>query len=155
MIEVYVGINNVSSPQRLVDAVKTILAFEAGGDLEIKGVVVTKASGMAAQAGVPDASRLMYREGKPLILLPTLKDAVELLKPDMTLLNEQVKDSAAVCELEVPPNSRVLYVVSGHEDGFLKQELALGTPVKFAGISRYVPPAAAVALFLTEIRSLT
>ncbi len=153
MIEVFIGINNVSSPQRLVDAVKATLAYNDNYGLQVKGMVVTKASGMAVQAGVPDASRVAYREGKTLILLPTLKDAIELLKPEVTILNLQEETSETIDNIKILPESRILYVTAGHEDGYSKQDLALGTLVRFKEFKTYIPPAASIALFLTQIMS--
>ncbi len=70
-------IHNPASVQKLLDAVKVSLGFG------LKTIVVTKAVGTAAQQGVPEAFRLVLRSGgATLIVLPDIKDAVELLHPD-------------------------------------------------------------------------
>ncbi len=72
-------IHNPASVQKLLDAVKVSLGFG------IKTIIVTKAVGTAAQQGVPEAFRLVLRSGATLIVLPDIKDAIELLHPDSIL----------------------------------------------------------------------
>lgn len=44
--------------------------------------IVVKSSGMASQVGVPEAYKIALKYGKPLIVLPTMRDVLEYLKFD-------------------------------------------------------------------------
>ncbi len=69
-------IHNPASVQKLLDAVRVSLGFG------VRTIVVTKAVGTAAQQGIPEAFRLVLKSGVALVVLPDIKDAVELLRPD-------------------------------------------------------------------------
>lgn len=78
-LEVIPVLHNVSSVQRVVDMAR--LSYSLGLDT----LVVTKAYGGAAQSGVPEAMRLALKLGKSLVVLPELRDAVNLLSPSQVL----------------------------------------------------------------------
>ncbi len=142
-MKVYVAITGASSPQRVVDTVKTVIA--ARWD-EIKGFIVAKATGLAAQAGVPEATRLAYRAGIPLIFMPTLKDAIEALAPDHVALITQWEDAEPLSKGSFEDNSTVLIAVSGLDEDFPKQDLGLGKPYKIPGFRGRLGPVAEIAL---------
>lgn len=117
-------LHNVTSTQRLVDTAR--LAFQ--NDVMF---VVTKAGGTAAQAGVPEASKLAYKLGKPFLVLPDLKDAVDLLSPDKVFL---VTNSSQKKLLEEDLKGKAMVVVSGAENGFSKFDLSLGESVRLSDV---------------------
>ncbi len=71
----YIGIYGASSIQRLTDFLRAI--YELGGGTP----VIIKPVGAAAQIGVPEAHKTAYRLGKPLIVLPSIRDLAEIFKP--------------------------------------------------------------------------
>jgi len=148
-MKVYAAITGASSPQRVVDTVKSVIA--AGWD-EIKGFVVAKATGLAAQAGVPEATRLAYRAGIPLIFMPTLKDAVEVLAPDHVLLITQWENAEPLRRESFSEDSTVLIVVSGLDEDFPRQDLGLGKPYRIPGFRGRLGPAAEMALAIYLLR---
>ncbi len=145
--ELIVVLNNVSSPQRLLDTVKVVLSAKQP---EVKALVITKASGMAAQAGVPDASRMTYKQGKPLIVLPALKDAIELLKPEDILIYAAVEGAEDLNNTSIQ-GKRIMIVVDGSDNGPSRTDLALGKTVSINEFSRQLPPAAAAAILMREL----
>jgi len=153
-MEIFITLNNVSSHQRLLDAVKVVLS---SSNPFIKAFVITRASGMAAQAGIPEATKLSYRAGKPLIVLPTMKDAIELLKPSKVLIYFESEDSAVFSEALITSENRVMFVVDGSDGGYLRSDLGFGDLVRFPGFRNQLPPSASIALFLlwTSGRSRT
>ncbi len=131
MAEVIPVIHNVSSVQRVVDMAR--LAYSLDYDV----LVVTKAYGGAAQSGVPEAMRLALREGKSLITLPDLEDAVGLLNPDKTLLVTRDYQARPIDPLDPPGvEGRVLIVFPGGEPDFTASEARLGEPVYPLGVPR-------------------
>lgn len=140
-----VGIHNVTSSQRLIDFAKLIYG------LNYTQLVVTKAGGTAAQAGVPEVGRLALRQVKSLIVLPDLKDAISLLAPSNVYL------FSPYAEKEVEESSfgeRDLLVFSGVENGFSKVEQSLGEHVTLKGLKSDLGPVAyaSAVLYCTSIR---
>ncbi len=143
-------VHNVSSVQRLVDMARIVVSL----DLEI--LVVTKAYGAAAQSGIPEASRLLLKERKGLVVLPELKDAVEFYSPDQVLLidRDNAKAQLGVEELR-GLQGRVMVVLNGSDAPFSPQELALGRPVYLRGLRGRAGAVAEGALVLFLLRSPT
>ena len=144
MVEIIYVLNNVTSPQRLIDAVKTAYSIESGP--RIKAFIVTKVTGMAAQTGLPEASRYTYKLGKPLIILPTLKDAIELLNPArIILITKRSDNSKSLEDVEVSGSDTLMIVVSGSDSEFAKSELALGDHFHIP-LFTFLTPSASIAL---------
>lgn len=69
----------VTSPHRLVESVRIAYGFRG---IPVDAFVVVRATGMAAQMGVPEAYKVALRYGKPLIVLPSARDLLEYVKFD-------------------------------------------------------------------------
>ncbi|WP_054841760.1 RecB-family nuclease [Vulcanisaeta distributa] len=133
-------IHNPASVQKLLDAVKVSLGFG------LKTIVVTKAVGTAAQQGVPEAFRLVLRSGATLIVLPDIKDAVELLHPDSVyFLSTRGGDSMG----DEIRGGRALIVIQASDQPFTQSELSLGRQVKVIG--RDVGSTALLTLALNKL----
>ena len=76
----FVIFHNFASQIKLEEMARTALAYGA------KLVVVSKATGMAAQAGIPTVSRLVFEKGGKLLVTHTLEEALELLNPKKVYL---------------------------------------------------------------------
>lgn len=74
MKELYVVLYSPSSVQKLLDFLKTVYAVNHAIP------VIVKPFGAAAQIGIPEAHKVAYRLGKPLIVLPELSDLNHVLK---------------------------------------------------------------------------
>ncbi len=131
-------IHNPASVQKLLDAVKVSLGFG------VKTLVVTKAVGTAAQQGVPEAFRLVLRSGATLVVLPDIRDAVELLHPDAVYLlstrGEPMDDDV---------RGRTLMVIQASDQPFTQSELNLGRQVRVIG--RDVGSTALLTLALNRV----
>lgn len=136
-----VGLHNTTSYQRLMEFAKAVFAFD------VKYLVLTKVGGTAAQSGVPDLSKIAFKSGKSFIVLPDLKDAIELLKPDYVyLVSSNANDELRADSIDI--NKNVLVVFSGIESGFTKIEQGLGNVVKLPGIEADPGPIASLGVFL-------
>ncbi len=67
----------VASPHKLVESVKVAYGFRG---VPVDAFVVVRATGMAAQMGVPEAYKVALKYGKPLIVLPSTRDLLEYMK---------------------------------------------------------------------------
>ncbi|WP_246263934.1 RecB-family nuclease [Metallosphaera tengchongensis] len=120
-----VAIHNVTSAQRLVDFAKLTFGFN------IDRLVITKIGGTAAQAGIPDVGRIAVKLGKSIMVLPDLKDAIELLSPRKVYLMSPLAERE-IDYVDYKDNS--LIVFSGIENGFTKIEQSLGEYVNIKGM---------------------
>ena len=143
-LELIVVVNNVSSPQRLIDFAKLVHSLS---DLR-SSLVFTRVSGMAAQSGVPEVSKYLYRLGKPLLLLPTPQDVIELLKPDKVLVLAKTEVSKDINDVVDELKGRVLLLVNGSESPPSRTELSLGDHVMVKELDPSSPPQAALAIIL-------
>lgn len=136
-------LHNVSSVQRVVDMARLVYA------LGYDKLVVTKAYGGAAQSGVPEAMRLALKEGKSLIVLPDLPDALELLKPDTLLIVSRDYASHLIAPGRVPRvEGRTIVAFSGSEPDFTVEEARRGTPVYIEGVPGRLGPIAEASIIL-------
>ncbi|MEM0015217.1 MAG: RecB-family nuclease [Zestosphaera sp.] len=148
-LELVVVLNNVSSPQRLTDVAKLVYGLSG-----LKaGLVVTRVSGMAAQSGVPEVSKYAFRRGRPFLVLPSLQDALDMLRPDRVLVLAKTEVSKDVGEVVSRLEGRVAVLVNGSDSPPTKAELALGEHVTVAGFDESLPPQAALAVVLYLITS--
>ncbi len=131
-------LHNVTSTQRLIDTAR--IAFDNDAMF-----VVTKPGGTAAQAGIPEVSKLAYRMGKPFLVLPELKDAIELLSPEKVFLISNSGRKLTGDDLK----GKVMVVLPGTESGFTKFELTLGEQVSVTDgkVSENNPVVSASLLF--------
>ena len=154
MRELYLGLHNITSSQKLIDFSK--LAFNIK---YIKYLIITKAGGTAAQSGIPEVNKIAFKLNKPFLVLPELKDAIELLQPDITLLISQYAEKP-LDFLKLEKYKKIFVVFSGLEgSGFNKIEQSLGEHVK---VLEEVPELGAISLasfflckYLTVVEGLT
>jgi SpoU rRNA methylase family enzyme len=136
-------LHNTSSVQRLLDFARLVLA------LGLKEIVVTKTYGAAAQHGLGELGRLVYKGGGSLLVLPDLPDAVELLSPDTTLIVSRSAGSEPFDPMNPPRLSgRILVAFNGGDPDFSSNELSLGKPIYPLNTRSRLGPAAEAALVL-------
>ena len=76
----YVIFHNFASQIKLEEMARTALAY--GANL----IVISKATGMAAQSGIPTVSRLVFEKGGKLLVTHSLEETLEVLKPNKVYL---------------------------------------------------------------------
>ncbi|BBG24441.1 RecB-family nuclease [Sulfuracidifex tepidarius] len=145
MDELYVCIHNVASVQKLIDFAKAVYAFSP----PISGLVMSKVGGTAAQAGIPEVMKISYKQGKTVMVLPDLKDVIELIKPDKILLISSFAEKE-INQSELMEGKRVLLIFNGIENDFQKTEQAIGNHVKIPYVKSDIGP---TGLFIAFIYS--
>ena len=138
----------VFSQQKVVEAARTVYG------LGYNVFVVTKASGSAAQVGVPEAQKLAMKLGKGFFYLPDLPDAVEVFEPSLVILLVPPKYAEATLDPDEIKNAhgKVMVVVGGAEPGLSKRELELGKAVTIEGFQDDVGSIGTLAIALYMIR---
>ena len=118
----YLIFHNFASQIKLEEMARTALAY--GADL----VVVSKATGMAAQAGIPTVSRLVFEKGGRLLVTHSLEEAIELLNPKKVyLITDLAEEELKPQEIE----EEAAYVFFGNYPVKKEEEL---------GEKRYISP---------------
>lgn len=140
-------LHNVFSPQKVVEAAR--IAYGLGYGM----FVVTKASGSAAQAGIPEAQKLAIKLGRSFACLPDLPDALEVFRPQRVLLvvpkkfgrAPLLKEATGLC-------GRLLVVFGGGDPGLSRRELEVGMPVFVDGVEGDIGSLGLVAIALYLLR---
>ena len=122
---IYVVLHNVHSPSKTIETAQVVYG------LGFPNFVVSKAEGSAAQSGVPDANRLAIRMNQNFMVLPDLKDVLEVLSIDNSLLvtsPKLVKEHVDLNQLSERTQSgeKIAIVLSGSNSSFSRKEMDLG-----------------------------
>lgn len=142
-VDVIPVLHNVFSPQKVVEAARITYG------LGYKMFVVTKASGSAAQAGVPEAQKLAIKLGRSFACLPDLPDALEVLRPSRVLLIVPKKfGKEPLLKEAMDAEGRMLVVFGGAEPGLSRRELEMGMPVFVDGVEGDIGSLGLVAISL-------
>lgn len=122
---VYVILHNVHSSSKTVETAQVVYG------LGFSNFVVSKAEGSAAQAGVPDANRLAMRMKRNFMVLPDLKDVLEVLNVENPLLitspvltKERLDFDNLVKQVE--SGERIAIALSGSNSSFSRKEMDIG-----------------------------
>lgn len=122
-MKIYVVIHNVISVQRLIEFAKVVYSLTDNGIL-----VATKVGGTAAQAGIPEVNKMAYKLGKGIIILPDLKDAVELIRPEKVYLVTP-GSGQKVNYSELFKNIPTMLVFHGLDEKFSKVDTSFGEEI--------------------------
>lgn len=122
---IYVVLHNVHSASKTIETAQVVYG------LGFSNYVVSKAEGSAAQAGVPDANRLAMKMKKNFMVLPDIKDVLELLSIENPLLITSpmlTKERLDLKQLSERTKSgeRIAIFLSGSNSSFSRKEMDLG-----------------------------
>ncbi|MCC6052472.1 MAG: RecB-family nuclease [Fervidicoccaceae archaeon] len=150
MDKLIVVLHDASSQARINNFIKVILAFTD----KVSLVVISKPSGAGAMYGVPEASKLLYKESMPLIVVPDLKDLREVFPNKKLVLvaldEEKSRRIRTLSELGDPSDK--LLVFPGSDGGFSKKELLEADDIVYPlGLKREVPAEALLAVLLSSL----
>ncbi len=150
-------IHDVSSNARIVDFAKVMLNYRDVLEL----VVFSRLSGGAAQYGLAEASKLLFKENIPHLIVMDLNEISDIgivstsdvvIQFSRALGNPFKRASDVVngaADKAADKSRRIVLVVSGSETGFSKSEILAGAKVVYPqGIKRDIPPDAYIALFM-------
>jgi SpoU rRNA methylase family enzyme len=122
---IYVILHNVHSASKTIETAQVVYA------LGFSNYVVSKAEGSAAQSGVPDANRLAIKMKQNFMVLPDLKDVLDLFNFDYILLitsPKLVKEHIDMDQLaqRTLTGEKIAIIVSGSNSSFSRKEMDLG-----------------------------
>ncbi|MCX8209019.1 MAG: RecB-family nuclease [Sulfolobales archaeon] len=142
-----VVLSGVSSPHKLVESVRVAYGFRG---VSVDLFIVTRPTGLASQAGVPEAYRVALKYGKPLVVLSSLKEVFEYFKFDevYSVLPGQ-SGLRRLDEISVR-NSKYALIFTGEEHGRSEAPVEVLTIPELPADS---PPQVTIALALYTIYS--
>ncbi|MCD6301090.1 MAG: recombinase RecB [Staphylothermus sp.] len=128
-----------TSVQRIIDFLKTVYAWNNAVPVIIKPI------GAAAQIGVPEAHRLAYKAGKPLIVLPEINDLREVLGLKNIYCITDYGETKKITDIVT---EKTAFIISGGEQEPSKKELIDIETIKLEEIPMNIPATALTALIL-------
>ncbi len=143
-------LHNVVSAQKVVEAAKIVYG------LGFKTFIISKASGSAAQSGVPEAQKIALKLGLNLVFLSDLEDVIDVVNPDivLTVMPKKYGGEALtkVWESTVGGAKRVLVIFGGSEPGLSMREMKMGKLVYPDDIEEDIGAIGLVAISLYLIK---
>lgn len=148
---VYVVLHNVHSVSKVAETAQVVYG------LGFSNFIVSKAEGSAAQTGVPDANRFAVKMKSNFMVMPDLRDVLEVLGVENLLLvtspvltKERVNfDTLAK---RVRSGERTVIVLSGSNSSFSRKEMDMGECVSLEARVD-IGPAGTAAVILHGILS--
>lgn len=152
-MKVIVVLHDVSSSNRIVDFSRTLTNFKNS----IKLVVFSRVTGGAAQYGLAEASKILYKDDIPFLIVSDLKELEELslLKGQVIQVSRSfgrpVKSFEEVLSSKEALEDTTL-VLSGSDTGFGRSELLSEATIVYPDIlSREVSPEVYLVLFMRDL----
>lgn len=147
-------LHDVSSGSALVSFVRTALAYR---DL-LEVVIISRATGGAAQYGIADASKALYRESVAMLVVQDIPDVLELF-PGRNLIFFSRRHGEPFTTLrDLGELGGSLLCFSGSETGFARNEIPEGARAVYpSGAQREMTPDAYLSivmhLLVNEVQS--
>ena len=122
---VYVVLHNVHSISKVAETAQVVYG------LGFSNFIVSRAEGSAAQTGVPDANRFAVKMKSSFMVMPDLRDVLEVLGVETPLIitspvltKERVNfDTLAK---RVKSGERIVIALSGSNSSFSRKEMDMG-----------------------------
>ena len=128
-----------SSPYRLIDLAKVAYSFNF-----VKGFIVIKPVGLAAQSGLPEVFKIAYKHNKPLFILSNLSELKDVLSIEkLIFLIQSCKEAPDIEDLVKTLNAKSLaIIVQAGETPLTKEDITLGNVAKISELSEIFSPSA-------------
>lgn len=123
-LKIYLVAYAPTSPQRLIDLAKVAYSMDI-----VKGFIVIKPIGVAAQAGVPEVFRIAYKLGRNFLVLSRINELKELLNIDnIMFIVQNSKEAEDISKLlhKIKNGNSMAIVVQTGETPFMKEDLLHG-----------------------------
>ncbi len=147
----YVVLHNVHSVSKVVETAQVVYG------LGFSNFIVSKAEGSAAQTGVPDANRFAVKMKSSFMVMPDLRDVLEVLGVETPLIiaspvltKERVNFDTLAKRMK--SGERIVIALSGSNSSFSRKEMDLGQCVSLEARVD-IGPAGTAAVILHRILS--
>ena len=130
-----------SSPQRLIDIARLAFSFDF-----VRSLVIVKPTGMAAQVGLADVSKISYKTGRNLLILHSLSELSEVLRVDKMFVLVHNAEARNLKDVEI--RGDIAIVVQGGDTPIPKQEIAIAEPITIPVSYGFAIPVADTAILL-------
>ncbi|MEZ0290160.1 MAG: RecB-family nuclease [Sulfolobales archaeon] len=138
-----------ASPYLVVEFIK-VIASSVCRDLIYP--VITRPTGLAAQSGVPEAWRIAFKNNIPMIVLPEIRDVIEIYRPAEVLIIQRTNESKAIEEEpEILEKTPLLIVIPSGEQTLTKEEQTLGRKIHSKILAKDTNPLTVLGIILTKL----
>lgn len=146
---IVIDLHAPASPYIVVEFVKTITSHI---NKNILVPAVTRPTGLAAQSGVPEAWRHAYKNETPLVVVPEIRDLIEIYRPVETLIFMKTQDSIDIeSARDYLEKETVLVVIPSGEQSITREETGLGKKIFSKRYHRDINPLTALGILLEHI----
>lgn len=148
----HVVLHNVHSVSKVVETAQVIYGFG------FSNFIVSKAEGSAAQTGVPDANRFAVKMKSSFMVMPDLRDVLEVLgvKNPLIIASPVLTKERLNFDMlakRVRSGERIVIALSGSNSSFSRKEMDLGECVSLEACVD-IGPAGTAAVILHRILNL-
>jgi SpoU rRNA methylase family enzyme len=144
MSEIFIALYAPSSVQKLLDFVKTVYVSPR------LVPVIIKPYGAAAQVGIPEAYKISYKLGRPLIVLPEAKDLVDVLTCKRVYYLDESGSQLDLSSIISSSEKTAIIIPSGEQEP-APREISSTHVVWPSEIPRGLPPVAIAGVIVYEI----
>ncbi len=150
---VFLTLHNAHSRSIIVQFVQTALGFG------FKHLILSKASGSAATAGVPEAFKLSFPRKASIIIMNNLSEAIELIKPQEVYLILSKKYAPTPLDFQqvaehLNNGDRIAFIFGGSSPGLSRKDLDLGMACHVTWVEEEISPIAYLGILLDNLRFL-
>jgi|UniRef100_A0A7J3SKK9 SpoU rRNA methylase family enzyme len=152
-MKIAIALHDVSSTSRLADFVRTLLAF----DLNIDMVVFSRVSGAAAQYGLAEASKTLFKKGIRFLILQDIEDYHDVFGGYKVIQYSASygKPISSSSDLGLSDEDKVILMFSGSDVGFSSKEMIEGSiAIRSSGAPRELPPESALGIVLNLLSKI-
>jgi len=144
MGSLYIALYAPSSVQKLLEFLKTIYA--------VPGLipVIIKPYGAAAQVGVPEAYKISYKLSKPLVILPEIRDLIDVLACNYVYYFDESGILTSLDSIISSSEKKAVIISSGEQEPSPK-EISNINVVWPSEIPRGVPSLAIAGILVYEL----
>jgi SpoU rRNA methylase family enzyme len=123
--KIFIVLHNTHAVSKVIETAQVVYG------LGFNNFIVSKAEGSAAQSGVPEANKIAMKMNRRFMILPSLKDVIELLEVEKPILITSpvlTKERINISDLleKAKNNEKVVIVLSGSNSSFSRKEMDLG-----------------------------
>ncbi|AFH42947.1 hypothetical protein IOK49_05350 [Fervidicoccus fontis] len=150
MVEIVVGLHDISSTYRLSDFFKTVQAYKKF----INTFAISRVTGAAAQYGIAEISKALFKSNVNFLILQDIGDFLQFFQGYKIFQFTQAYgvEFKSLEQLGLKDNDRILLIFSGNDVGFGKNELLPNaTYLKISGIEKELPPQVEFGIFMSML----
>ncbi len=148
--DIFLALHGPHSRSIVVQFVQTALGYG------YKNIIISKASGSAATAGIPEASKIAFPQSATLLIVGNISDAINLVDPKHVYLIVSRRYSTEKLDFDsvrshVGQENKILFVFGGSSPGLSRRDMDLGKACHITWANEEIAPIAYLGIILDRL----